>query len=167
MAIFFCSTLLFFVMTSKQELETEKLKVMKKAIIFYQSKTGTTKRYAQQIGNYLQGRQIEATCLSVNEFQGTIPEHIDYIFMGCWTKGLMVILQQPDEIWKKFAEKISIPESSKIALFATYKISIGRMFRKMKEYLSQQKNQSIPNLKSRNGTLSEKDKNVLNEFIAR
>jgi flavodoxin len=138
---------------------------MKKAVIFYQSKTGTTKKYAKQIGNYLQGRQIEATCLPVNEFQGAIPENIDYIFMGCWTKGLMVLLQHPDEIWKKFAAKITIPSQSKLVLFATYKISTGSMFRKMKNQL-RQKDRFIPNLKSRNGQLSEKDKAVLKELIA-
>ncbi len=42
---------------------------MKKAVIFYQSKTGTTKKYAQEIGAYLQIKQISTSCVPVEEYR--------------------------------------------------------------------------------------------------
>lgn len=138
---------------------------MKRAIIFYQSKTGTTMNYAQELDAYFKANQIDTVCLSVEQYQQDIIQNTDYLLLGCWTKGLMVIFQKPDKIWGDFVKKISVPESTKVALFATYKIRTGSMFKNMAKYLNHAGNLSFPNLKSRNGKLSEKDKAVLDEFI--
>jgi len=138
---------------------------MKKAIIFYQSKTGTTKNYAQEINAYLLSKQIETLWLNVEEYNDKFIENMDYLILGCWTKGLMVILQKPDEVWSDFVNKLSIPKNTKVALFATYKIRTGSMFKNMKKQFKEFNNIFIPNLKSRNGKLSEKDKIILNELV--
>ncbi|MBN2350698.1 MAG: flavodoxin family protein [Bacteroidales bacterium] len=138
---------------------------MKKAIIFYQSKTGTTKKYAQEISAYLQAKQINTSSVPVGEYKENLLQDIDYILMGCWTKGLMVIFQKPDEIWSDFAKKIPVPEHTKLALFATYKIRTGSMFKNMAKHFNPAPNLSLPNLKSRNGKLSDKDKIILDEFV--
>ena len=139
--------------------------IMKKAIVFYQSKTGTTKNYAQEIGAYLQAKQIDTLCVPVGEYRENLLQDTDYIIMGCWTKGLMVLFQKPDEIWCDFAQKISVPIHTKVALFATFKISTGSMFKNMAKYFGNAGNLSLPNLKSRNGRLSDKDKVILDGFI--
>ncbi|MDF1548359.1 MAG: flavodoxin domain-containing protein [Bacteroidales bacterium] len=138
---------------------------MKKAIIFYQSKTGTTKKYAQEIGTYFQAKQIDTLCLPVEEYRESLLQNTDYLLLGCWTKGLMVIFQQPDNIWGDFAKKLIVPKSTKVALFATFKIRSGSMFKNMAKCVNHNGSLSFPNLKSRNGKLSEKDKIVLDEFI--
>ena len=138
---------------------------MKKAIIFYQSKTGTTKNYAQEIGTYLQTKQIDTLCVPVEEYQENLLQNTDYLLMGCWTKGLMVLFQKPDEIWCDFAEKIAVPAHTKVALFATFKIRTGSMFKNMAKHFGHSGNLSHPNLKSRNGRLSEEDKVILDGFI--
>jgi len=138
---------------------------MKRAIIIYQSKTGTTKNYAQEIRAYMQEKQIETYCFPVENYREGILQDADYLLMGCWTKGLMVILQKPDEIWCDFVKKISVPAQTKVAFFATYKIRTGSMFKNMVKHFNQAKNSSFPNLKSRNGNISEIDRLVLNEFI--
>ena len=138
---------------------------MKKAVIFYQSMTGTTKNYAQEIGAYLHTKQINATYVPVGEYHDKLLRDTDYILMGCWTKGLMVFLQKPDEIWCDFAQKIIIPEHTNVAFFATFKIRTGSIFKNMTRYFSNNSNLSFPNLKSRNGKLSEKDRIILDNFI--
>ena len=138
---------------------------MKKAIIFYNSKTGTTKNYAQEIDEYLQGKQIETLCLPVEEYQESLLQNTDFLLLGCWTKGLLVIFQKPDKIWSDFVKKISVPKSTKVALFATFRIRTGSMFKNMAKYVNHAGSLSFPNLKSRNGMLSWKDKVVLDEFI--
>jgi len=42
---------------------------MKRAIIIYQSKTGTTKKYAQEISAYMQEKQITTFCLPVDKYR--------------------------------------------------------------------------------------------------
>ncbi|HAF31315.1 MAG TPA: hypothetical protein DCG75_19935 [Bacteroidales bacterium] len=138
---------------------------MKRAIIFYQSKTGTTKNYAQELGAYFKAKQIDTLCLSVEEYQQDLIQNADYLLLGCWTKGLMLIFQKPDKIWGDYAKKISVPENTKVALFATFKIRTGTMFKNMAKHFNHNSNISLPNLKSRNGKLSEKDKVILDEFI--
>ena len=138
---------------------------MKRAVIFYQSKTGTTKNYAQEIGAYLQTKKIDILCIPVAEYQENLLQDTDYILMGCWTKGLMVIFQKPDEIWSDFAKKITVPDRAKVALFATFKIRTGSMFKNMAKQFSSASNLSFPNLKSRNGKLSDEDKVILEKFI--
>lgn len=138
---------------------------MKKAIIFYQSKTGTTKNYAQKIEEYLQSKQIETLCLPVKEYRESLLQNTDFLLLGCWTKGLMVVFQKPDEIWCDFAKKIVVPKSTKVALFATYKILTGSMFKKMAKCINHYNSLSFQSFKSRDGKLSEKDKIVLDEFI--
>lgn len=138
---------------------------MKRAIIIYQSKTGTTKNYAQEIGAYLQAKQIITLCVPVEEYCKDMIQEADFLLAGCWTKGLLVILQKPDEIWSSFAQKLSVPKNTKVALFATFKIVTGSMFKNMAKQIKPAVDIPFPNLKSRDGKLSENDKITLDVFI--
>ena len=138
---------------------------MKKAVIFYQSKTGTTKKFAREIEKFFQKQQVQTTCLPVEDYQENSVEGFDFVLLGCWTKGLMVLLQHPDEVWNRFANKLKLSGNPKIALFATYKISTGSMFKRMKKQLNGFNQNLVPQLKSRDGNLSEKDRKVLNELV--
>lgn len=138
---------------------------MKKAIIIYQSKTGTTKKYAQEISAYMQEKQLATFCMPVDKYREGMLQGADYLLLGCWTKGLMVIFQKPDNDWCHFAKKTAVPQSVKVALFATYKIRTGSMFRNMAKYVNHNKSLSFPNIKSRNGELSAMDKNILDQIV--
>ncbi len=138
---------------------------MKKAIIIYQSITGTTKNYAREISAYIQEMQIETHCLPVEKYQDGMLQGADYLLLGCWTKGLMIFFQKPDSIWGDFVKTIAVPQNTKVALFATYKITTGSMFKNMAKCVNHNNNPSILNLKSRDGKLSVKDKLIIDEFI--
>ncbi len=138
---------------------------MKRAIIIYQSKTGTTKKYAQEISAYMQEKQIATFCLPVDKFREGMLQGADYLLLGCWTKGLMVVFQKPDNDWRHFAQKTAVPQSAKVALFATYKIRTGSMFKNMAKCVNHNGSVPVPNLKSKDGKLSGKDKVTLDEFI--
>jgi len=137
---------------------------MKKAVIYYQSKTGTTKAFAESISAYLNVQQVLNRCYDVNNYHESQISDADVVVMGGWTKGLMVILQHPDKAWTDFAKSIQLPENAKTALFTTFKIRTGSMFRKMKQAAGLEK--SVPKLKSRDGSLTEQDKAVLCKLIA-
>ena len=137
---------------------------MKKAAIIYNSRTGTTKNYAEEIGAYLRKKEIEANVLSIKEYTEEIINEADYLLLGCWTNGLFFFLQHPDKDWKNFAAKLPNPIQQKTALFTTYKLLTGSMFRKMSRQLNSRVNAPLTELKSRNGMLSENDTKILDHF---
>jgi flavodoxin len=137
---------------------------MKKAIIFYHSKHGTTKKYAEEIGSYLIGKGVTPQISSITDYSGQAINEADYLFIGCWTSGLFFFLQHPEKVWVEFATKLPIQFNGKVALFTTYKVATGSMFRKMRNKLTF-KVSSSNELKSRNGLLSENDKACLDLFI--
>ena len=137
---------------------------MKKAAIIYNSRTGLTKKYAEQIRDYLSNNGVETNVLPIQQYDDAILDDIDYLLLGCWTNGLMFFLQHPDKAWKEFAAKLPNPIKPKTALFTTYKLLTGTMFKNMSRQLNGNVNNPLPELKSRNGRLSENDKKILDHF---
>jgi len=139
---------------------------MKKAVIIHHTRTGTTKRYAEAIGKYLESKDIEVKATSTTAFQSEMMENVDYVFLGCWTKGLYVIGQHPEKLWRNFSASLPVMPDAKLALFTTYKILTGSMFRKMFAHLKNKFARRSLDLKSRDGSLSEADKIALDKFIS-
>ena len=138
---------------------------MKQALVIYHSKTGTTKRYAEEIGSYLETKNVSAKVLSISDFQREMTENMDYVLLGCWTNGLFFILQHPDKAWQDFARKLQAAPNAKLALFTTYKFATGSMFRKMYGHLEDKFSSPAFNLQSRDGTLSQADKLDLDRLL--
>jgi flavodoxin len=138
---------------------------MKTAVVIYNSKTGTTKKYAEEIANYLKTKGISIKISSIQAFQGDLLNNADFVFLGSWTNGLMFILQHPDQEWKDFAAKLPSMPSAKLNLFTTYKILTGSMFRKMYQQVKEKFSEPSLELKSRNGSLSATDKPKLDSII--
>jgi flavodoxin len=139
---------------------------MKKAIVLYQSKTGITKRLAEEISKYITSKGIEAQSLPVADYKDGLIDDSDYVLLGCWTSGfLLFFLQHPDSIWKQFANKLSGLKDKKIALFTTYKIATGSMFNNMRKNLGAHGEQAMVELRSKKGNLTEENKKVLDGFL--
>ena len=139
---------------------------MKTAVVIYHSKTGTTKKYAEEISKYLQSKGLDTKVISIQSYSEDMLNNVDDVFFGCWTNGLMVILQHPDKEWVEFASKLPSMPGVKVALFTTYKILTGSMFRNMYKQLKGKFATPSLELKSRNGSLSEKDKQALENLIS-
>jgi len=138
---------------------------MKKVAIIYNSKTGTTKKYAEEIGAYLKSQDLEVNTLSIQEYSAEILDNVEYLLLGCWTNGMMFFLQKPEKAWNDFASRLPDSIKSKTALFTTYKILTGSMFKKMRKQLDGRIESCLTELKSRNGMLSRSDKTVLDNLI--
>jgi len=108
---------------------------MKKAIIIYNSKTGTTKKLGEGIFDYLLVNGVHPNLISIDDFNYDNSLEYDLFFLGCWTSGLLFFLQRPEKIWIDFAQKLPYLSSDKTILFTTYKIRTGSMFREMRKYL--------------------------------
>lgn len=137
-----------------------------KATIIYHSKTGITKKYAKEIETYLLGMSFDVKTLSIDDYNGTLMDETEYLFLGCWTSGLFIFGQHPDAEWVEFASKLNGLGKSKIVLFTTYKLLTGSMFRKMRRHLKDKSIITGLKLKSKNGILSEKDKGAILKIIS-
>ncbi len=138
---------------------------MKNAMIIYQSKKGTTRQFGSEIGKLLNKKGIQTKVLSLEEAEKCSIQEYDYLFLGCWTKGLMVINQHPDKDWKNFASSLEIPENTRVNLFTTYKIAAGSMFSRMKKCLPSLNGNMGLELKSKNGDLSDDNAWIIDKTI--
>ncbi|MBN2275223.1 MAG: flavodoxin family protein [Bacteroidales bacterium] len=138
---------------------------MKKALIVYQSRKGKTRKYGEGMARFLTEKGYSVSVIPVTELKKDHLEQISYLFLGCWTSGLYFVLQHPDRKWVKAIKATDIPENIQIGLFTTYIIATGSMFKAMKKYIPGVKNKILPEWKSKNGLLSESDKESLNAFI--
>ena len=142
---------------------------MEKAVILFNSRTGTTGNYAREISKYLEAKGIEIQISSIQgyKYNQEMLDQAKYVFLGCWTSGLMVVLQHPENVWKEFAATLPNTLEAKLALFTTYKILTGSMFRNMSKEVDGKFAKPSLELKSRNGSLSEQDKKDLDIFVGR
>jgi flavodoxin len=138
---------------------------MEKALIIYHSKTGTTKKYGEQIAAYLEGQGFDTQVTTTSMYSNDMLEGVSHIFFGCWTSGLFFVLQKPEKAWVNFAGRLDGLPDAKVALFTTYKILTGSMFSNMTKYLQGKFQQPVLELKSRNAVLSAGDKQALDQFI--
>jgi hypothetical protein len=139
---------------------------MKRAIVVYRSHSGVPRRYADEIGAYLVARGVASSVASVGECDPASLAVADFVLLGCWTSGLMVILQHPDMPWLAFARDIPPSPGPKTALFTTYKLATGSQFRRMRAALAGRVAEPALELKSRDGRLSAADRAALDRFIA-
>lgn len=139
---------------------------MKRAVIVYRSRTGTTRRLADEIGAFLGSRAIATQVVSVGECDVDGLRDIDYLLLGCWTGGLMIVAQHPDQPWIDFARAIPMLTAPRVGLFTTYKLATGSMFGQMRRHLAGRTAEPRLELRSRNGRLSQSDRQALERFIA-
>lgn len=136
---------------------------MKKALIIVNSKSNTNKRFGEEIANFLLNRGLTAELIPINKFEANKLEGADYLLLSGWSNGLL--FSRTDNDWVNFVKQLPTLNGIKTALFATYKIFPGGMFRSMKKYLREKTDTLAFALKSRDGSLSISDKLDLNDFI--
>ena len=136
---------------------------MKKALIIVQSKNTTTKRFGEEIAEFLLNRGLSTELVPINSFDPQNLQGADYLLLSGWKNNSL--FSGTDNEWVSFVKKLPTLNGIKTALFATYKIFPGSMFRKMKKYLKEKTDNLEFDLKSRDGYLSVSDKISLNDFI--
>jgi flavodoxin len=139
---------------------------MNNAIIIYKSRKGTTKNFGENISCFLMKAGIHADVKSIEVTDPYEVSRYEYIFLGCWTRGLFFILQHPEKEWIKFAEKLAPLSRNKTVLFTTYKIRIGTMFEEMIKCIKfRDSGGYLRTIKSHTGELPESEKQILSNFI--
>ena len=136
---------------------------MKKALIIVENKNGTNKKFGEEIAKFLLNRGLSAELIPINSFEPKKLEGADYLLLSGWNNG--ILFSRTDNDWVSFVKRLPTLNGIKTALFATYKIFPGGMFRSMKKYLREKTDNLAFAFKSRDGSLSISDKLDLNDFI--
>ena len=136
-----------------------------KAHVTYLSKTGITRKYASEIDTFLRANQTESIMQNIHDVNPEDAGLADLVLLGAWCHGLFILLQHPDKPWVEFARKLPDLSGKKVALFTTYKLATGSMFKKMRKQLKLGENQPVEIFKSKNGSLSDEDRERLLEWI--
>ena len=136
-----------------------------KTSIIYNSHSGTTLAYAEEIGTFLSDNGIECKVSSIDDYDKEYLRSSDLVMLGCWTNGLMIFAQHPDRAWKQFVADMPDIRNKPIALFTTYKIATGSMFRKMEKILAGKSDPPKAILKSRNKQLTDMNRSTLEVLI--
>lgn len=136
-----------------------------KASIIYNSHSGTTKAYAEEIGSFLSSHGIEFKISSIYKYDKEYLLSSDLVLLGCWTSGLMIFAQHPEKAWKNFVKTMPVINNKTIALFTTYKIATGSMFRKMEKILAKKSDPPRAILKSKSKQLTDENRSSLEELI--
>ena len=137
-----------------------------KTSIIYNSHSGTTKAYAEEIGNFLSGHGIECKISSIYNYDKEDLLSSDLVMLGCWTSGLMIFAQHPEKAWKNFVKDMPVIKKKTIALFTTYKIATGSMFRKMENILGEKSAPPKAILKSKSKQLTDQNRSSLELLIS-
>lgn len=138
---------------------------MKKALIVFQSKNTTNRKYGEEIAQFLNKRGLSAELMPINNFEPKKLEEADYLLVSGWRKGSLFSLAQPDDEWQTFVKRLPALEGIKTALFTTYKFFSGGILRSMKKFLKEKTKNLDFAFVSRDGSLSISDQMALNDFI--
>jgi len=136
-----------------------------KAVIYHQSIRGKTQKYAEEIGNYLKEKGVDTNVKSIIHYEKQQMNNADIVLFGCWTNGILIALQHPDKEWVRWTKELEDLNCAKIGLFTTYIALTGRMFRKMRKHIDCPSENLKFELKSKNGKLSEDDKQKLDALL--
>jgi flavodoxin len=138
---------------------------MPTAVVVYRSSTGTTRRFAEEIGAHLESRGVTASVRSVGEGDPASLAGADLVLLGCWTSGLFVVAQHPDEPWLAFVRDMPALGGARVGLFTTYKLATGSMFARMRAAIGAKASRIELELKSRDGHLSDAGRQALDRFV--
>jgi menaquinone-dependent protoporphyrinogen IX oxidase len=136
---------------------------MKKALIIVENKNNTTRKFGEEIASFLLNRGLTAELIPINSFEPNKLEGTDYLLVSGWSNG--ILFSRADNDWENFVKRLPALNGIRTALFATYRIFPGGMFRRMKRYLKEKTDNLAFTFKSSDGTLSVSDKLDLNDFI--
>jgi len=136
-----------------------------KAIIIYDSKTGITKGYAEEIGKFLSEKGIDNRVFSIDNYDEGFLKTANMVLLGAWTQGLFLFAQHPGKKWKKFAKNIPEIKNKNVLLFTTYKLLTGSMFKRMKSTIIDKVDDCRIFIKSRNSRLTEFNRQQLENWI--
>ena len=103
--------------------------------IIYDSKTGTTAKAAEAMGNIIRDNGHQCQVQSVAIADPMEVSEADLICIGGWVKGFFIILQHPSTESMAFIDRLGNLSGKKVVVFCTYLLAAGSSLPQMAKAL--------------------------------
>jgi flavodoxin len=100
-----------------------------KAVIIYNSLTGTTEKAAHRIASELKALRVDATPVPIDEADDATVAGVDLVVVGTWTDGIVVLGQKP--AGKKKLRNLPSLAGKKAVVYCTYAVDPGKTLEKL------------------------------------
>ena len=100
-----------------------------RAVIIYNSLTGTTRRAAHRIASELKALRIEAVPVAIDEVDETAISEADLVIVGTWTDGVIVFGQKP--AGRRRLRRLPSLEGKRAVVYCTYAVDPGQTLDKL------------------------------------
>lgn len=100
-----------------------------KAVIIYNSLTGTTEKAAHRIASELKALRVDATPVPIDEADDATVADVDLVVVGTWTDGIVVLGQKP--AGKKKLRNLPSLAGKKAVVYCTYAVDPGKTLEKL------------------------------------
>lgn len=100
-----------------------------RAVIIYNSLTGTTRKAAHRIASELRALRIEATPVPIAEVDEATVADVDLVIVGTWTDGVVVLGQKP--AGRKKLRGLPSLAGKRAVVFCTYAVDPGQTLDKL------------------------------------
>jgi hypothetical protein len=104
-----------------------------KAIVIYESLTGTTRKLAGLIAEELEARNVSTTVCNITSVDLQALSEADVAFVGTWTDGIIITAQKPGRAGR--IQTMPTLAGKKAVGFVTYALHPGKVARKMADLL--------------------------------
>jgi flavorubredoxin len=104
-----------------------------KAIVIYESLTGTTRKLAGLMGEELQARGVDATVCNITSVDLQALSEADIVFVGTWTDGIIIAAQKPGRAGR--IQTMPTLRDKKVVGFVTYALHPGKVVDKLVKLL--------------------------------
>ncbi len=100
-----------------------------KAVVIYESLTGTTAKAGEMIAEELTRYGVEAVACSITEVNLPALSAAELVVVGSWTDGLVFAGQKPGRDWR--LRKMPVIDGKLAAVYCTYAVKHGKTLPKL------------------------------------
>jgi Flavodoxin domain len=105
-----------------------------KAIVIYESLTGTTRKVANLMAEELEARNVSTTVCNITSVDLQALSDADIVFVGTWTDGIIVTAQKPGRAGR--IKTMPALAGKRVVGFVTYALHPGKVAQKMADLLA-------------------------------
>ena len=100
-----------------------------KAVIIYNSLTGTTEKAAHRIASELKALRVDATPVPIAEADEATVADVDLVIVGTWTDGIVIMGQKP--AGRKKLRNLPSLAGKRAVVYCTYAVDPGHTLEKL------------------------------------
>ena len=100
-----------------------------RAVIIYNSLTGTTEKAAHRIASELKALRYDATPVPIDEVDDAAVADADLVIVGTWTDGIVILGQKP--AGRKKLRNLPSLAGKKAVVYCTYAVDPGHTLDKL------------------------------------